>query len=177
MREWINDYANLIERSTQTWTIKDLERLTLAEPVEANVSRKTVNTGLCNTRLIALSEIFTIQRVTFNLCTFCVSTVISTSKCTHQPSRYEKPRTLSRTGAAEHDAIPDGTPILFILPGSRRAEQRTSRQASWLPADNCRLQLRHSAGLAPASTFTPWHPGPAGHRDGCCIEQVQPHAI
>jgi hypothetical protein len=25
--------------------------------------------------------------------------------------------------------------------------------------NDCRLQLRHSAGLAPASTFTPWHPG------------------
>ncbi|PMP88291.1 MAG: hypothetical protein C0183_01100 [Roseiflexus castenholzii] len=37
--------TQIIERSNKTWTIKDVERLTLAEPVEANVSRTTVNTG------------------------------------------------------------------------------------------------------------------------------------
>ena len=36
---------NLIERSPKTWTIKEVVRLTLAEPVETNVSRKTVNAG------------------------------------------------------------------------------------------------------------------------------------
>jgi len=33
------------------------------------------------------------------------------------------------------------------------------RQVSWLVMKAHHLQLRHSAGLAPASTFTPWHPG------------------
>ncbi len=35
----------LIEQSPTTWTIKDVARLALAEPVEANVNRKTVNTS------------------------------------------------------------------------------------------------------------------------------------
>ena len=39
---------------------------------------------------------------------------------------------------------PKGTRILFTLPGSRRAEQHTSRQASWLPA----LRTGYSCGTA-----------------------------
>jgi len=47
--------------------------------------------------------------------------------------------------------------MMFALLSSRRVPNRGSRQASWLLAlgEQNQLQLRHSAGLAPASTFMP----------------------
>jgi len=94
------------------------------------------------------------------------------------------------SGANMRVRHPTKSPGLFREPG-RQSIMRSKRNAHsvhppWLEKGwttyiaagvlasgfTNRLQLRHSAGLAPASTFTPWHPGPAGHRDGRCIGQV-----
>jgi len=72
----------------------------------------------------------------------------------------EPPRSLPRTGATwpAHCAKKGALDMFSSL--AREGSNTFNIAAGVLASGDChRLQLRHSAGLAPASTFMPWHPG------------------